>query len=351
MSGGIDSSVAAMLLQEQGYDIVGITFRTFDSITESCLAREKGCCSMDSIMEAKHLCQTLDIEHHIVDLRDVFGKVVIHNFIDEYLKSRTPNPCVLCNSVIKWGKLVEIADEIGCRYIATGHYARVRHDGDRYILQCGLDGAKDQSYFLWMLTQENLARTLFPLGNLTKTQVRAIAGDHGFVKLSQKKESEEICFVPDNNYRNFLHDNVENLHEKCPEGNFVGVDGAILGKHKGLYNYTIGQRKGLEIALGRPMYVVELRADTNEVVLGERDDLKKEALTVGSFNSIKYEDVADGLEVTCKIRYRSRGYAATLSPHGDEVTVNFADGVESVTPGQSAVFYDGDDVVGGGIIC
>ena len=213
MSGGIDSGVSAMLLKEQGYELVGVTFRTFDSITESCMAREKGCCSVDSIFEAKHLAEQLGFEHHILDARDTFRKTVIQNFIDEYLQCRTPNPCVLCNPIIKWGLLLEMADEMGCEKLATGHYARIGRNGDRFFLRKGKDGLKDQTYFLWKLTSGHLSRTLFPLGDLTKSEVRALAAEHGFVKLSQKKESEEICFVPDNNYRNFLKENVPDLEE------------------------------------------------------------------------------------------------------------------------------------------
>lgn len=351
MSGGIDSSVAAMLLKEQGFELVGVTFRTFDSISESCLAREKGCCSVDAIFEAKHLAEQLGFEHHILDVRDLFRRTVIQDFIDQYMQCRTPNPCVLCNPVIKWGRVLEMADELGCDYIATGHYARIAHEGDRYYLQKGVDIQKDQTYFLWKLTSEMLKRTLFPLGGLTKQEVRQIAADHGFVKLSQKKESEEICFVTDDDYRHFLQDEVPDLQERMPVGEFVTTDGKVVGRHQGLYNYTIGQRKGLGIALGEPAYVVALQPDTNRVVLGRREDLQHTRCVVSDLNLTKSPDFEDGMQVTCRSRYRSAGTPARLC-HLDagRLEVVFEEPVFAVTPGQSAVFYDGEDLLGGGII-
>lgn len=350
MSGGIDSSVSAILLKEQGYDIIGATFRTFDNITESCIAREKGCCSIDSIMEAKQLAEQLGFEHHILDVRQKFRETVIKNFIDEYLQSRTPNPCVICNPVIKWGLLFDMANELGCDYLATGHYARIGNQNGRYFLQRGKDTAKDQSYFLWKIPQNLLSRTLFPLGHLTKMEVRKIAAQHGFIKLSQKKESEEICFIPNNDYRSFLIDEVPNINELHKPGYFVSTDGRILGTHNGLYNYTIGQRKGLGIALGEPAYVVALRKDTNEVVLGNKNDLMSNSLYVSDINMMKYPSVSNNMEVTCRIRYRNKGALAHLFTEDNRIRVDFAAPVESVTPGQSAVFYEGDDLIGGGII-
>ena len=245
MSGGIDSTVAAMLLQEQGYELIGVTYRTFDNISRGCLEKEKGCCSVDSLFEAKRMAEDMGFEHRILDIRKEFKDRVIANFIDEYLQGRTPNPCVVCNSTIKWGKLIETADEQGCDFIATGHYARIGKQGNRWYLRKGADSSKDQTYFLWTLTQENLARTLFPLGELTKPEVRKIAYDHGYEKLSRKGESQEICFIPDNDYRAFLTEQVENFAEKYGPGYFVDATGKKLGMHKGFPHYTIGQRKGL----------------------------------------------------------------------------------------------------------
>ena len=214
MSGGIDSTVAAMLLLDQGYELVGVTYRVYDQISQACMEKEKGCCSVNAIFEAKHMAQQMGFEHHILDIRKDFNDLVIRNFIDEYLQGHTPNPCVLCNSTIKWGKLITLADELGCDYIATGHYARIGQQDGRYFLRKGVDETKDQTYFLWTLTQENLARTIFPLGELTKPEVRQIALEKGYEKLSKKSESQEICFIPDNDYRTFLAENVGNFAEK-----------------------------------------------------------------------------------------------------------------------------------------
>lgn len=350
MSGGIDSTVSAMLLQEQGYELQGVTYRTFDSISQGCLEKEKGCCSVDSLFEAKRMAQALGFEHRILDIRQEFRDSVIRNFIDEYLKGRTPNPCVICNSVIKWGRLLETADELGCTYIATGHYARIGYENGRYFLRKGVDEAKDQTYFLWMLTQDNLARTLFPLGDLTKPEVRKIALDHGQEKLSKKSESQEICFIPDNNYRTFLQEQVDHYNDTYGPGNFVDTSGKILGCHKGFPNYTIGQRKGLGIALGQPMFVIAIDPAENKVILGTKEELQGTTCYVGQTNLMKYASIPDGLEVTAKIRYRNQGRTASLYQEGHRIRVVFHQPVDSITPGQSAVFYEGTDVVGGGII-
>lgn len=352
MSGGIDSTVSAILLKEAGYELVGVTFRTFDSISQACLEKEKGCCSIDSIMEAKQMANKLGFEHHILDIRQEFHDSVICNFIDEYLHGRTPNPCVICNSYVKWGLLLNKADELGCQYIATGHYARIKNENGRYFLQKGLDAAKDQSYFLWTLTQDNLARTIFPLGILTKSEVRKIALDHGFEKLSKKGESQEICFIPDNDYRSFLSANVDNYKERFGEGNFVDCNGKILGKHQGFPNYTIGQRKGLGIALGEPAYVVRIDPERNEVVLSiNKNDLKGQEFYIDNVNLMKYDAIQDGMEVMARIRYRSHGGKATLYNEGNRIRAVFHEPIDSITPGQSAVLFDDDScVIGGGVI-
>lgn len=350
MSGGIDSTVAAILLKEQGYELTGVTYRTFDNISRACLEKEKGCCSVDSLFEAKHMAEELGFEHHILDIRQEFEDTVIRNFIDEYLQGRTPNPCVVCNSVIKWGKLVETADALGCDYIATGHYARIgQHDGRRFLRK-GADTAKDQTYFLWKLTQENLARTLFPLGELTKPEVRRIALEHGYEKLSKKGESQEICFIPDNDYRAFLAEHVEHYAERYAPGYFVDRTGKRLGMHRGFPNYTIGQRKGLGIALGHPVFVTAIHPEDNTVVLGEKEELQGSMFYAQEVNLMKYEQLPEGLEVTARIRYRNEGGRATLHPEGDRLRVVFHEPMDSVTPGQSAVFYEGDEVIGGGVI-
>lgn len=350
MSGGIDSTVAAMLLLEQGYELTGVTYRTFDNISRGCMEKEKGCCSVDSLFEAKRMAQDLGFEHHILDIRQEFKDTVITNFIDEYLRGRTPNPCVICNSTIKWGKLIDTANELGCDYIATGHYARIGEQNGRWFLRKGVDISKDQTYFLWTLTQNNLAHTIFPLGELTKPEVRQIALNHGYEKLSQKGESQEICFIPDNDYRTFLAGQVENYTEKYGPGDFIDTTGKKLGEHKGFPNYTIGQRKGLGIALGQPMFVVAIHPEDNTVVLGTKEELQGNTCYVKDINLMKYAQIPDGLEVTAKIRYRNEGKKASLYHEEDRIRVVFRESIDSITPGQSAVFYEGEDVVGGGII-
>ena len=343
MSGGIDSTVSAMLLIEQGYDVVGVTFRTFDSIKESCIAKEKGCCSIESIMEAKHNAERMGFEHHIVDFRDTFRQCVIQNFIDEYMSGHTPNPCVLCNSHIKWGELMRVADELHCDYIATGHYARTKEHEGKIYLAAAADERKDQTYFLWMLTEEQLRRTIFPLGDLTKDEVRTIAREHGYEKLATKRESQEICFIPDNDYRAFLRANVPDYNERVRAGEYVDAQGHVLGKHEGYVNYTIGQRKGLGIALGHPAFVTHIDANTNRVTLGTNDDLYATELRV---KGLTVRELAEG-EITAKIRYRSQAVPVTKI---DESCITFATPVWGVTPGQSVVLYQDGFVIGGGLI-
>ncbi len=349
MSGGIDSTVAAMLLIEQGYELVGVTFRSWDSISKACMEHETGCCSVDSIFEAKKIATDLGFEHQILDIRELFKETVIGNFVSEYLKGRTPNPCVVCNEFIKWGALIDKADELGCNYIATGHYAKIGCEDGRYFIRKGKDLTKDQSYFLWRLSQENLKRTLFPLGDFTKLEVRQMAADRGYIKLSKKRESQEICFVPDNDYRNFLNNNSPEYLTIKP-GNYIDKQGKVLGQHKGFPNYTIGQRKGLQIALGQPMYVTHINAATNEVTLGTKDDLLSNIVVVSNCNFMKMQPNAKPIKAMVRIRYRSSGGSATLEPIGDKIKITFDNPIDSVTPGQSAVFYDGDDLLGGGFI-
>ena len=351
MSGGIDSTVASMLLLEQGYELVGVTFRTFDSIKESCLAREKGCCSVESIMEAKHMAQTLGFEHHILDFRDTFREHVIANFISEYSHGRTPNPCVLCNSHIKWGELVKAADEYGCDLIATGHYAQIAEQRGHWYLRNAVDTRKDQTYFLWMLTEENLRRTVFPLGGLTKPEVRQIAFDHGFEELSKKTESQEICFVPNNDYRQFLSEQ----GVQVPAGKFVNAEGQVLGEHTGFCNYTIGQRKGLGIALGTPQFVTKIDAARNEVTLGSRDDLYAAEVQASEAHIRDVEWLRESPTVSARIRYKSPAVPARLdlSDYTSEhptLRLHFEQPVWGITPGQSVVIYKDELVVGGGLI-
>ena len=350
MSGGIDSTVSAMLLLEQGYELVGVTFRTYDSIKESCLAKEKGCCSIDSIMEAKRMCEKLGFEHHILDFRQTFKDHVICNFMDEYMQGRTPNPCVLCNSSIKWGKLLDMADEFGCSHIATGHYAQVIHENGHWFLGNAVDAQKDQTYFLWMLTEQNLSRTLFPLGGFTKQEVRKMALDRGFEKLSQKTESQEICFIPDNDYRHFLSDNVTDFSQQCQPGDFVNAKGEIIGRHQGFPNYTVGQRKGLGLAFGTPKYVIGIDASKNRVILGDRDELFSTNLRATGCRFTSVDMLANNNRVLARIRYKSAPTEATVEFDGRVATLVFKEPVWGITPGQSVVLYQNDRVIGGGFI-
>jgi tRNA-specific 2-thiouridylase len=350
MSGGIDSTVSAMLLLEQGYEVIGVTFRTYDSMKESCLAKEKGCCTIESIMEAKHNAERMGFEHHIVDFRESFRRCVIQDFIDEYMSGRTPNPCILCNSTIKWGEMLHLADEMGCDYIATGHYARIaERDGHTY-LRTAKDTKKDQTYFLCRLTEAQLKRTIFPLGDYTKDEVREIARSRGYEKLAVKRESQEICFIPDDDYRAFLRANVPDYEERVHTGAYVNKEGKVLGTHEGFVNYTIGQRKGLGIALGHPAYVTQIDAEHNRVTLGSNDDLLATELHYKPFgqelSTLPAQEDGKSL-LTAKVRYRSASVPVQIA---DEGRLVFASPVWGITPGQSVVIYLDDLVVGGGVI-
>lgn len=351
MSGGIDSTVAAMMLHEEGYEVVGITMKTWDYANSGGSKKETGCCSLDSINDARQVAVDMGFHHFIVDIRDEFGDYVIDNFVGEYLNGRTPNPCVLCNTHIKWSALLKRADALDCEFIATGHYAVIKeHLGRKYISK-GKDERKDQSYVLWGLSQECLQRSRFPLGGFTKPEIRQMAADFGYLELSKKAESYEICFVPDNDYRSFLRRRVDGLEERVMGGSFVDTEGNFLGHHEGYPFFTIGQRKGLGQTFGKPMYVSKIVPETNTVVLGELDSLLKNGMTVKGINSMKYDTIPDGLEVISQVRYNDPGTLSVLRNMGeDEVGVEFYANVKGIAPGQSAVFYEGDDVIGGGII-
>jgi len=290
--------------------------------------------------------------HHIIlDIRKEFGDHIIDNFVDEYLAGRTPNPCVLCNTHIKWDALLRRADQLGCDFIATGHYAKVRKENGRYIISKGLDENKDQSYVLWGLSQESLARTLFPLGSYSKPEIRKMAQERGYDELAKKGESFEICFVPDNDYRGFLKRRVEGLEEKVTGGDFVDVEGNVIGQHKGYPFYTIGQRKGLEVAFGDPRYVVKIDAKDNKVVLGTKEDLNTKIVFVRDPNISKYKKLPSEMEALSKIRYKDKGANSIVSTTSDgRIKIEFFGEVQGVAPGQSAVFYEGNDLVGGGFI-
>ncbi|SHK84878.1 tRNA-specific 2-thiouridylase [Chitinophaga jiangningensis] len=351
MSGGIDSTVTALMLHEQGYEVVGITMKTWDYASAGASKKETGCCNLDSFNDARAAAVHHGFPHFVLDIRDEFGDFVINNFVDEYIAGRTPNPCVLCNTHIKWRALMKRADALDCEFIATGHYGQIRqHDNGRYVISKGIDELKDQSYVLWGIQQDVLARTILPLGKYRKTEIRQMAFDFGYPELAKKAESYEICFVPDNDYRGFLKRKVEGLEERVNGGNFVLADGTVVGKHKGYPFYTIGQRKGLDIALGRPVFVTEIIPETNTVVLGNEDELQKNEMFVAKINMGKYETIPDGMEAVTKIRYKDKGALSNLYNENGQVKVNFYENVKGIAPGQSAVFYEGDDVIGGGII-
>jgi len=350
MSGGIDSTVTAMMLHEEGYEVVGITMKTWDYANSGGSKKETGCCSLDSINDARQVAVNMGFHHFIVDIREEFGDYVIDNFVDEYLAGRTPNPCVLCNTHIKWNALLRRADALDCEFIATGHYAIVNEAGGRKFITKAVDRNKDQSYVLWGLSQTCLNRSRFPLGELTKPEVRQLAFDWGYEELSKKSESYEICFVPDNDYRGFLKRKVEGLEAKVAGGQFVNAEGEVLGTHEGYPFYTVGQRKGLGIALGHPMYVTEIRPESNTVVLGDVDELIRNGMLVSQINPMKHAAIPDGMEVVTKIRYRNDGTLSRLTTKGEEVEVDFFANVRGIAPGQSAVFYEGDDIIGGGLI-
>ncbi len=369
MSGGIDSTVAAILLLEQGYELVGATFRTFDPLPPPTSPSRGGtpslegragegllpsphCASEQSILDAQRMAATLGFEHHILDFRDTFREHVIGNFVSEYACGRTPNPCVMCNSHIKWGKLMQAAEQYGCDYIATGHYAQIAEHRGHMYLKTAVDTHKDQTYFLWMLTEENLRRTIFPLGGLTKAQVRQIAFDHGFEALSKKEESQDICFIPNNDYRSFLAQHGVSV----PPGEYVDAQGKILGMHQGYCHYTIGQRKGLGIALGAPKFVTKIDAAHNRVTLGDREDLLTTEAVIADMRVRDWEWLQESPELQARIRYKSPAVPAHLSPIAntptlpEEASVHFVSPVWGVTPGQSLVMYKDGLVVGGGII-
>ncbi|MEZ0539813.1 tRNA 2-thiouridine(34) synthase MnmA [Fibrella arboris] len=358
MSGGIDSSLAAVMLHEEGYEVIGMTMKTWDYASSGGTKKETGCCSLDSINDARNISVSLGFPHYILDIRNEFGDAVIDHFTGEYLEGRTPNPCVLCNTHIKWDALLRRADRLDCEHIATGHYAHIRQDqtdgpsNGRYVISKGVDTLKDQSYVLWGVSQESLARTKLPLGNLKKSEIRQMATDRGFIELVTKSESYEICFVPDNDYRGFLKRRVPTLEAEVAGGNFIlETTGNVVGKHEGYPFYTIGQRKGLGIALGHPVFVTEIRKETNEVILGLDKDLYRNGMMVSKLNLQKYASISEPLQTVTKVRYKDPGTSATVVQTApDQIEVRFDEGVSAIAPGQAAVFYEGNDVVGGGWI-
>ena len=353
MSGGVDSSVAAALLHERGYDVVGVTMNLWDyDRVGGNVNRDSGCCSLDTMDDARAVCHTLGVPHYVVNLKDEFEAAVTENFIAEYLQGRTPNPCVRCNTYIKWGALLQKAEELGASKIATGHYARSHYDAStgRWVLRRGLDAKKDQSYALWGIRQSGLACTLFPIGEYTKPEIREMARRFG-LRTAEKRESQEICFIPDNDYNRYLASKRPDLVEALADGEIVDQNGTVLGRHRGYPFYTIGQRKGLGVALGEPVYVTEIDAGSNRIRVGRNEDLLHAGLVADHLNWIAFETLERALPVEAKIRYNDPGAPAVVRPREDgTVEVTFDTPQRAVTPGQSVVFYDGDVVVGGGVI-
>lgn len=347
MSGGIDSSATCIMLQEQGYEVVGVTMRTWDVPSHF---STPGQTQPDEVLEAQALASRLGIEHHVADVRKEFRKVIVQYFIDEYMHGRTPNPCVMCNPLFKERILCEWADRTQCAWIATGHYCQLEdRNGYRYIIT-GDDPTKDQSYFLWKLPQEILRRMMFPLGGMTKAAVREYLAAKGFEAKARGGESMEICFI-DKDYREFLREHCPDIDEKIGAGWFVDSKGLKLGQHKGFAYYTIGQRKGLEIALGKSAYVLKINPAKNTVMLGDADQLKATHMLVEDINVADMNELLTCSNLSVRIRYRSQPIPCqAILLENQKLLVKFATEASAITPGQSAVFYDGNRVLGGGFI-
>ena len=350
MSGGIDSTMAALILHEEGYEVIGLTMKTWDYESSGGNKKETGCCSLDSINDARTVAVDCGFPHTVLDIREEFDGFIIDNFVDEYIAGRTPNPCVLCNTHIKWEALLKRADMLNCEYISTGHYAQIREENNRYIVSKGLDETKDQSYVLWGVKQECLSRTIFPMGKYHKKDIKQMAINRGYTALAKKNESYEICFIPDNNYRGFLKRKVDGLEDQVKGGNFVNLNGEIIGKHDGYPFYTIGQRK-LGVSLGpNPTYVIEINPEDNTVVVGTKEDLKKQEMFVRNVNYLKYTSINDGMECLVKVRYKHKGEIATITNEGENLKILFHKRVSGIAPGQSAAIYEGEDLIAGGFI-
>ncbi len=353
MSGGVDSSVAACLLAEQGYEVIGITMKTWDydmaGLGKSS-KKETGCCSLESINDARSVAVANGFLHYTIDFREDFGEAVIDYFKDEYLHGRTPNPCVMCNTKVKWDSLLQRARLLGADYIATGHYARVQKLDGRYRLFKGKDTNKDQSYVLWGISQEALAHTIFPLADLTKPEVRDLARKFG-LKVADKGESYEICFIPDNDYERFLKETIPTLERDVMGGKILDKAGRELGKHRGYPFYTIGQRKGLGITTPEPVYVTEIHYETNTIVVGKDEDLLHDGLIANQVNWIAFSELNAPIRCEAKIRYKDKPEPCTVSREQNHtVLVKFDQPKRAITPGQAIVFYNGDEVLGGGFI-
>jgi tRNA-specific 2-thiouridylase len=349
MSGGVDSSVAAFLLQQAGYEVIGITLKmwSYEKTYHGKIGTQS---DSDFIQDAQTLAKQLQIEHHVVDIQDDFANLIIQDFVDEYFAGRTPNPCVLCNPTMKFGTLFHYADLLGCEKVATGHYLQLKNENGRYFVARGKDLTKDQSYVLWKMSQAQLSRCVFPLGEFTKEEVKLQAQSFGIAAIAEKRESYDVCFIPNGDYRSFLQMQCPAACEALRGGVICDKNGKWLGKHRGYPFYTIGQRKGLEVAVGHPIYVTHLDTENNRVILGEKEDLLSQTLWATDFNISKYEALPENYRALIRIRYKDAGTMATITQVENKLRCDFDRPVSAVTPGQSAVFYDGEDVVGGGII-
>ena len=348
MSGGVDSSVAALLTKESGDECIGATMKLYNN-EDIGVHREKTCCSLDDVEDARSVAYHMDMPYYVFNFTADFHTEVMDRFVDAYENGCTPNPCIDCNRYLKFDKMFHRMQEIGYDYIVTGHYARVEYDEkrDRYLLKKAVDDTKDQSYVLYMLTQEQLAHVKLPLGGLRKDQVRVIAEKHGFIN-ARKHDSQDICFVPDGDYAKFIE---KYTGKKTPEGDFVDKDGNYIGRHKGIIHYTIGQRRGLGIPAASRLYVCEISPKTNTVVLGDNADLFSSELEADSVNLISVDSLAEPKRVTAKIRYRHKEQPATAWQTPDGILhVKFDEPQRAITKGQAVVMYDGDEVVGGGVI-
>ena len=349
MSGGVDSSVAAMLLKKQGYDVIGVTMQIWQDEETAVQEENGGCCGLSAVDDARRVADQLEIPYYVMNFKKEFKDWVMDDFVQEYFRGRTPNPCIRCNRYVKWEALLHRSLAIGGDYIATGHYAKVvQLENGRYTLKKA-PSRKDQTYALYNLTQEQLSKTIMPVGDYTKDEIRRMADEIGLAVASQP-DSQDICFIPDGNYQKFLY---EYTGKKLPQGNFVDQSGKVIGVHQGITHYTIGQRKGLNLSMGHPVFVTEIRPETNEVVIGENKDVFKSSLVASDVNWMSIPDPAPGekVRVHAKVRYAHQGADATVYMTEDgNLICEFDEPQRAITPGQALVMYDGDYVVGGGVI-